>query len=135
MSSDIEQTRVKKGQPMLFPPKPRDVCHNIGLNWLSALWLYEQEFLSFDPKTEEGLDEAQAAELRFLGSLVVAGCDKGMLEHMLRDLRKPYQYHLDRIYYDWSSQKWLALLKIEEIDREKIFQDWIYELEANADEE
>ena len=76
MSTDIEYARAKKGQLRLFPCNSRDICQRIGLNWLSALWLYKQEFLSFNPAIVESLDEAQEAELIFLGSLVIAGCDK-----------------------------------------------------------
>jgi len=46
---------------------------------------------------EEDLDEAQAAELGFLGSLVVAGCDKGMLEHMLCGLGEWVQNKSSRL--------------------------------------
>ena len=98
MSAEIEKVRVRGDQLMLFPIKPGEACHNIALNWPSAIWLYEQEFLSFNPRTEESLDDAQLAELNFLGSLVVAGCDRGMLERLLRDLKKPYQYRLNRMY-------------------------------------
>ena len=129
MCADIEQVRVHRGQLMLFPINPRDVCHNMALNWLSALWLYEQGFLSFDPRTEESLDDAQLAELNFLGSLVGAGCDRGMLERLLRDLKKPYQYRLNRIYYDWASQRWAVLPQVEEFDEEEEdSQDWIDEV-------
>ena len=126
MRAEIERVRVHRGQLMLFPIKPADVCRNIGLNWQSAIWLYEQDFLSFDPREEESLDDGQLAELNFLGSLVVAGCDRGMLERLLRDLKKPYQYRLNRIYYDWSSQQWLLLPEAEETDEEEeTSQDWI----------
>ena len=129
MSAEIERVRVRGDQLMLFPIKSGNVCHNIGLNWPSAIWLYKQEFLSFDPRTEESLDDAQLAELNFLGSLVVAGCDRGMLERLLRHLKKPYQYRLNRIYYDWSSQRWSVLPQVEEIDEEdEISQDWIDEV-------
>jgi len=129
MSAEIERVRVRGGQLMLFPIKPGEVCHNIGLNWLSAIWLYVQGFLSFDPRTEESLDDGQLAELSFLGSLVVAGCDRGMLERLLRDLTKPYQYRLNRIYYDWSNQRWSVLPQVEEMDEEEeISQDWLDEV-------
>jgi hypothetical protein len=55
------------------------------------------------------LDEAQEAELRFVGALVVAGCDARMLERLLAPLTKPYCYRLSRIYYDWAAQAWRLL--------------------------
>ena len=73
--------------------------------------------------------DAQLAELNFLRLLVVAGCGRGMLERLLRSLKKPYQYRLDRIYYDWLSQKWSVLPQVEEFDgEEEISQDWIDEV-------
>jgi hypothetical protein len=43
---------------------------------------------------------------------------------------------LDRIYYDWSSQRWSILPQTEDIDGEdEIYQDWIDELEAKGDKE
>lgn len=128
MSADIEQVRVRKGQLMLFPIGPRDACRNMGLKWLSAIWLYEQGFLSFDPRMVESLDDGQLAELNFLGSLVIAGCDRRMLKRLLRDLRKPYQYRLNSIYYDWSLQRWAVLPQVEDVDEEEISQDWIDEV-------
>ena len=58
MSAEIERVRVRRDHLMLFPIKAGEVCHNIKLDWLSALWLYEQDFLSFDPRTEKNLDDA-----------------------------------------------------------------------------
>ena len=73
--------------------------------------------------------DAQLAELNFLGLLVVAGCVRGMFERLLRSLKKPYQYRLDCIYYDWLSQKWSVLQQVEEFDgEEEISQDWIDEV-------
>jgi len=42
MDNDIEKARFyKNGQLPLFPVKPIEVCHSIGLNWLAAEKLYE----------------------------------------------------------------------------------------------
>jgi len=136
MNHDVEMVRVGKSHQLrFFEINPRDTCRDIGLNWLSALQLYKQNLLSFDPSTVNELDEAQEAELRFVGSLVTAGCGETMIMNLFRGLKKPYQYNSNRIYYHWASQQWRLLPMIEDTDEEQFFQDWIDELVENNDEE
>ena len=126
MDTDVEQARVHKGQGYLFPITARDVCRGMGLNWLTLLQLHKYGFLSFNPSTVGNLNTAQEAELKFLGSLIIAGCNKKMLKQLTRYLRKPYQYRLDLIYYDWLSQQWLLLPPMEEEEEEEdSFEDWL----------
>lgn len=118
MSSLVESARVRpesqEAQSTLFPmcdlsPRPvspRDLCAQIKLNWLSAVRLFENGWLSFDPSAKVDLNPAEEAELRFLGGLVVGGCEEGMLRHLLAGLIKPYAYRLDRMYYNWETQCW-----------------------------
>ena len=126
MLSEHEFTR---GQGSLFPYTAGDVCRGMGLNWLAALQLHKDGFLSFNPVTAGNLDSAQEAELKFLGSLLLAGCNKKMLKQLTRYLRKPYQYRLDLIYYDWLSQQWLLLPPMEEVEEEEEeedpFENWL----------
>ena len=136
MDSNDEQSRVHGGQLNLFPQKPRDLCQEIGLNWLSAHQLYEWELLSFDPMLVKNLNEGQEVELRFLGSLVTGGCDRGMIEHLIRGMNSPYQYRLDRIFYHWPSQQWRTFPEIDDVDEadgENIFLDWVDLLVDNED--
>ncbi len=133
---DIESARVSVSQPRqlrIFYPSPRDLCRKTGLNWLAALWLYEQGFLSFDPATAKTLQEEKEAELLFLGSLVSAGCDEQMLKHLLRGLEKPYQYQLNMIYYDWTAQAWRLIPRLESFDRDELVQEWLDELSEEGD--
>jgi len=91
--------------------------------------LHKNGFLSFNPATAGNLNTAQEAELKFLGSLIIAGCNKKMLIQLTRYLRKPYQYRLDLMYYDWLSQQWLLLPPMEEEEEEEEeedpFEDWL----------
>ena len=128
---NIENARVN--QLNLFPIISREVCERIGLNWLSAIELYNMGFLSFDPTGKETLDTFEETELLFLGSLVVGGCDKDMLKFILKKLKKPYQYQIDKIYYCWSSKEWLLLPKENEFDNYSIVEEWIEELEDEKD--
>lgn len=130
---DIENARANIDQLSLFPIIPREVCQRIGLNWLSVVELYNTGLLSFDPRDKQQLDEPERTELIFLGSLVVGGCDKDFLESLLTKLKKPYQYHINEIYYYWPSREWRLLPKETELDNQSIFEEWIEELKQDND--
>src|SRR5437867_4125852 len=129
---DLQMARVAAAQQLLFPPAPRSVGEGLGLNWWTALKLHEEGWLSFSPQDTPQLDEAQEAELRFVGSLVVAGCDRNMLALLLSPLPKPYAYHASRLYYDWPARRW-RLLPEPDANPEAAFADWLEELVANRD--
>src|ERR1051326_5728058 len=116
--------RVSARQQLLLPATPRAICEEIGLNFWAALKLHEDGWVSFSPETTLHIDEAQEAELRFIGSLVLTGCDRGMLTRLLADLPKPYAYDLKRLYYDWSGQRWRALPD-PRAHPEAAFTDWV----------
>ena len=124
--------RVAAAQQLLFPTHPRAVCDSLGLNWWAALKLHEEGWLSFNPAENERLDEAQEAELRFVGSLVLAGCDGGMLRILLGGLSKPYAYRSNGLYYDWAARSWRLLPDPRE-DQEAAFTDWLDTLVENED--
>ncbi len=128
MNTYTKPARVHIGQLFLFPYTAHDVCKGMGLNWSTTVRLHRDGFLSFNPETAGNLDSAKVAELQFLGSLVLAGCNKGMLRHLLRSLTNPYQYQLDCMYFDWLSQQWLSLPQIEEAAEEEeddSFESWV----------
>ena len=127
-----ETARVAAVQQLLFPANPRAVCEQMGLNWWAALKLYDDGWLSFSPASTPRLDEAQEAELRFVGSLVIAGCDRGMLAILLDGLPKPYAYDAARLYYDWAARHW-RLLPDPHAHPEAIFTDWLDTLVESGD--
>ncbi len=129
---DLQTARVAALQQLLFPANPRAVCQEMGLNWLAALKLYEEGWLSFSPENTSRLDEAQEAELRFLGSLVIAGCDPSMLGVMLNGLPKPYAYDVKRLYYDWFGRCWRLLPDLR-ANPETTFTDWLEALVEQKD--
>jgi hypothetical protein len=96
-------------QQLLFPATARSVCDEIGLNWWAALKLYEDGWLSFGPDGTAKLDEAQQTELRFVGTLVVAGCDRDMLSTLLAGLPKPYAFPVNKLYFHWAARQWRFL--------------------------
>jgi hypothetical protein len=127
-----ETARVAAVQQLLFPANPRAVCEHMGLNWWAALKLHEDGWLSFSPADTPRLDEAQEAELRFVGSLVIAGCDRGMLAILLDRLLKPYAYDASRLYFDWSERRWRHLPD-PQAHPEAVFTDWLDNLAASGD--
>jgi hypothetical protein len=116
--------RVPAAQQLLFPSSPRSLCDEMGLAWQAALRLHEEGWLSFSIETTLQLDEAQEAELRFIGALVLAGCDRNMLGLLLAGLPRPYAYALNRLYFDWSSRHW-RLLPDPRHNPEATFTDWV----------
>ena len=137
MLADIQNdnpqiARVVAAQQLLFAASPRAVCDSMGLNWWAALKLHEQGWLSFNPGETVRLDEAQEAELRFVGSLVLAGCDHGLLGALLSGLAKPYAYPANRLYYDWAARHWRLLPDPRE-NQEAAFADWLESLVENGD--
>lgn len=126
------EARVVPDQQLHFPYSPRAICDEIGLNWWAALKLHEDGWLSFSPDGSPRLDERQEAELRFVGALVRAGCDRTMLASLLSSLPKPYAYHGSRLYYDWASRHW-RLLPDPLANREAHFADWLDTLVEKQD--
>jgi hypothetical protein len=133
LQEDNPQTaRVAAAQQLLFPANSRALCGELGLNWWAVLKLYEDGWLSFSPENTPHLDEAQEAELRFIGSLVVAGCDRNMLTALLSGLARPYAYDLKRLYFDWASRCW-RLLPDPRAHPEAAFTDWLETLVQKRD--
>jgi hypothetical protein len=143
MQEEIDRARVEDGlegvHGTLFPlddyshapVAPADVCRRIGLNWVAALRLHDKGWLSFNPKEVSALTTAQQAELRFLGILVVAGCDEALLPELLRGLRKPYAYRIELMHYDWQERGW-TLLPSDAEQRDR-FSYWVERLEESAE--
>ncbi|MBT3293854.1 MAG: hypothetical protein HN919_18915 [Verrucomicrobia bacterium] len=142
MSYDLEQARVHREpegkRPTLFPMvpyatgplSPAILCEHIHLNWQAAVWLHEKGWLSFDPQGVDELAPAEEAELRFVGTLVAAGCGEPMLNTMLRDLEKPYTYRLEMMYFAWEDTSWR--LRPPASEQSRRFERWIDELEESA---
>lgn len=143
MNSGIEKARVRgeslPGHPTLFPLQdvsagpvsPQSVCNEIGLNWLSATRLFDDGWLSFDPRKTSNLDAAQEAELVFLGALVNGGCDQAILKTILSSLHKPYAYRIDSVYYDWTLKTWRMLEDVDESEQK--FREWLEQLVTSHD--
>jgi hypothetical protein len=121
---DPQTVRIGAAQQLLFPTSPRALCAELHLNWWAVLKLFEDGWLSFSPETTPHLDEAQEAELRFIGALVMAGCDRNMLAVLLSGLPRPYAYDLKRLYFDWVNRRWRVLPDLSG-QPETAFAEWL----------
>lgn len=74
-----------------------------------SVLLYEWGLLSFNPLETIQLTDAEHAEVSFLSALAKTGCSKNDIKRFLKNLRKPYAYHLARLHYDWAKNRWLFL--------------------------
>lgn len=124
--------RVTAAQQLLFPSSPHSVCDYIGLGWQAALRLQEEGWLSFSLETTSELDEAQEAELRFVGALLLAGCDRRMLGVLLTGLPRPFAYDLKKLYFDWAARHW-RLLPDPSSNPETTFTEWLELLVRTGD--
>ncbi len=129
---DPQVARVSSAQQLLFPASPQTMCADLGLNWWAAVKLFDDGWLSFSPETTNLLDDAQEAELRFVGSLVLAGCDQVMLSVLLGSLPRPYAYDIKRIYFDWMARRW-RVLPDPSAHPEAAFTDWLEALVKQRD--
>jgi hypothetical protein len=104
----------------------------MGLNWWAALKLSEDGWLSFAPDATTRLDETQETELRFVGSLVVAGCDRNMLSTLLAGLPKPYAFPVNKLYFHWAARQW-RILPDPVMNPEAAFTEWLESLVERGD--
>jgi hypothetical protein len=107
MNSGSQLPRVSP-QRTFFPRNPKEVCEGINIKWWAALKLAEDGYISFDPEKIKELDDAQEAELVFVGS-IGRDCTRRMLNFLLSGLEKPYNFRHDQIRFDWQNRKWCAL--------------------------
>jgi hypothetical protein len=119
-------------QQLLFPPTARSVCDEIGLNWWAALKLYEDGWIGFAPDGSAKLEEAHETELRFVGTLVVAGCDRDMLSTLLAGLPKPYAFPVNKLYFHWAARQW-RILPDPVTNLEAAFTEWLESLVQKGD--
>ncbi len=131
---DADVFQVTGGQQLLFGPNPQVLCDEIGLSWARALDLYRDGFLSFSPSMVQRLDETQETELRFLGALSRAGCDRQMLSRLLRGLSYPYSYDISQIYFSLEEGQW-RMLPEKNSDPETALTEWLDVLVRNNDVE
>ena len=129
----VEKSRIWQLQLTLFLRQPRELSAELHLHWPTACQLYDDGFLSFDPRPNQGLNEAQEAEFLLVGSIAAAGYDAAEMAHILHGLDWPYQYRPGRIYLDWLTRRWRLLPVVEKPDPEAQFYNWLACLAEEGD--
>ena len=132
---DIGAARICLLQLTFFQLRPSELCRRFKLDWISACRLYDDGFLSFDPRPDRELNDAQEAEFLFVASIAAAGYDAVRLAAILHGLEWPYQYRPGRLYLDWVSRHWRLVPKIEIPEPETVFNHWLDELTEEGDTE
>jgi hypothetical protein len=78
-----------------------------GINFHQAMLLHQKGLLTWMPDFNLVVSSLQFAELHFLFSLLFkSGLPEDLLKTMLSQLKKPYFYSFDCIYWDFASARW-----------------------------
>ena len=113
-----------------------DEIESRGIKFFSACLLYEYEVLSWSPKYASPVTPIQFAELHFVNGLFFnSGISIENAKAMLKQLRKPYYYSYECIYWDFSDAKWKYFKQQNEVSQldnpQAQFDDEINNLENN----
>jgi len=77
------------------------------IDFHQAMLLHQKGLLTWLPDYNLGVSSLQYAELRFLYSLLFkSGIPEDLVKTMLSQLKKPYYYSFDCIYWDFASARW-----------------------------
>jgi hypothetical protein len=69
--------------------------------------LYEEKLLNWKPSLKKWIDSNQKIELDFLYTLRFKNClPESQVKKMLFQLKKPYRYSFDSIYWDFKERVW-----------------------------
>jgi hypothetical protein len=87
--------------------KSWEELESIGIDFHQALLLYNKDVLSWLPESSKQVSALELAELKFLFSLYFkSGIPDGLVLTMLAQLKKPYYYSHDCIYWDFATARW-----------------------------
>lgn len=87
--------------------KSWDELESIGIDFHQALLLYNKNVLSWLPESSKQVSALDLAELKFLfGLYFKSGIPDGLVLTMLAQLKKPYYYSHDCIYWDFATARW-----------------------------
>jgi hypothetical protein len=78
-----------------------------GIKYQNAFILFNEGLLSWKPVINKNFSELDYTELKFLYGLVFSsGLNISVVKGMLSQLKKPYYYKNDCIYWDFFEAKW-----------------------------
>jgi hypothetical protein len=113
-----------------------------GIDFHQAMLLYQKELLSWKPDFNISVSSLEFAELHFLFSLYFkSGIPEDLLITMLSQLKKPYYYSFDCIYWDFAKARWRYFVQQNQIkqlpNQEALLEDFqnsIRDVEIDFDE-
>jgi hypothetical protein len=89
-----------------------DEADRLGIKFHQAFLLYLKQILPWKPDTKELISPLQLAELKFLHALVfTSGLPDELTKSMLAQLKRPYYYSYDCIYWDFAAARWKYFVK------------------------
>jgi hypothetical protein len=87
--------------------KSWEELESVGIDFHQALLLYNKDVLSWLPESSKQVSALELAELKFLfGLYFKSGIPDGLALTMLAQLKKPYYYSHDCIYWDFATARW-----------------------------
>jgi hypothetical protein len=87
--------------------KSWEELESMGIDFHQALLLYNKDVLSWLPESSKQVSSLELAELNFLfGLYFKSGMPDGLVLTMLAQLKKPYYYSHDCIYWDFATARW-----------------------------
>jgi hypothetical protein len=89
-----------------------------GINFHQAMLLHQKGLLTWMPNFDLVVSTLQFAELHFLFSLLFkSGLPEDLLKTMLSQLKKPYFYSFDCIYWDFAFARWKYLPQQNKVEQ------------------
>ena len=87
--------------------KTWDEIEDLGINFHQAMLLHQKGLLTWSPDLNGTFKSLQVAELQFVFSLFFkSAIPEDLMKTMLSQLKKPYYYSFDCIYWDFGSSRW-----------------------------
>jgi hypothetical protein len=95
-----------------------DEIAETGISFHQAMLLFQKDLLTWMPEIEIEVSQLQIAELSFLHSLIFnSGIPEDLTKTMLSQLKKPYYYSYDCIFWDFSAARWKYFIPQNKIDQ------------------
>jgi hypothetical protein len=116
--------------------KSWEELESIGIDFHQALLLHNKEVLSWLPESSKHVSALELAELKFLfGIYFKSGIPEELMLTMLAQLKKPYHYSHDCIYWDFATARWKYFIPQNIINQmenpDAIDEDGVNDMKAN----
>lgn len=100
------------------PDKNWEDLHQIGFDFHQATLLFQKNLLTWEPDYNSTVNALDVAELNFLHALFfVSGLPEDLIKTMLKQLKKPYHYSYECIFWDFSVARWRYFVPQNEVQQ------------------